>query len=65
MAVKIKNHSGASKRFRKTAGGYKRKKANLRHNMRKRSQAAKRVLRKKTIVTAADAQRVAAMLPNG
>ena len=64
--MKIKTHRGAAKRFKKTGGGgYKRKRAFLRHGMRKRKQDVKRVLRKKTIVSEADAKSVALMLPNG
>jgi len=64
--MKIKTHRGAAKRFIKTrGGGYKRKRAFLRHGMRKRNQDAKRVLRKKTIVSDADTKSVALMLPNG
>ena len=63
--MKIKTHRGAAKRFKKTGGGgYKRKRAFLRHGMRKRNQDAKRVLRKKTIVSDADTKSVALMLPN-
>ncbi len=65
MAVKTKTHRGAAKRFKKTAGGLKRKKAFLRHGMRKRNQDVKRALRQKTMVCKADAERVSAMLPNG
>ena len=64
--MKIKTHRGAAKRFKKTGGGgYKRKRAFLRHGMRKRNQDVKRVLRKKTIVSEADTASVAFMLPNG
>ncbi len=64
--MKIKTHRGAAKRFKKTGGGgYKRKRAFLRHGMRKRNQDVKRMLRKKTIVSEADTKSVAFMLPNG
>ena len=64
--MKIKTHRGAAKRFKKTSGGgYKRKRAFLRHGMRKRKQDVKRVLRKKTIVSESDTKSVALMLPNG
>ena len=64
--MKIKTHRGAAKRFKKTGGGgYKRKRAFLRHGMRKRNQDVKRVLRKKTIVSEADTKSIASMLPNG
>ena len=64
--MKIKTHRGAAKRFKKTGGGgYKRKRAFLRHGMRKRNQDTKRLLRKKTIVSDVDTKSVALMLPNG
>ena len=64
--MKIKTHRGAAKRFKKTGGGgYKRKRAFLRHGMRKRDQDVKRALRKKTIVSEADTKSVALMLPKG
>ena len=45
--MKTKTHRGAAKRFKATGGGgFKRKRAFLRHGMRKRSQDVKRVLRK-------------------
>ena len=51
--MKMKTHRGAAKRFKKTGGGgYKRKRAFLRHGMRKRNQDTKRVLRKKAMVSA-------------
>ena len=63
--MKMKTHRGAAKRFRMTGGGkVKRKRAYLRHNMRKRSQDAKRVLRKKTHVTVEDMGLVKRLLPN-
>ena len=53
--MKMKTHRGAAKRFKKTGGGgYKRKRAYLRHGMRKRSQDVKRGLRQKTMVSNAD-----------
>ncbi|HIA34633.1 MAG TPA: 50S ribosomal protein L35, partial [Candidatus Lambdaproteobacteria bacterium] len=42
-----------------------RKRAFLRHGMRKRNQDTKRVLRKKAMVSAADSNSVDMMLPNG
>ena len=64
--MKIKTHRGAAKRFKKTGGGgYKRKRAFLRHGMRKRNQDVKRMLRKKTIVSESDTKSVSLMLPNG
>ena len=62
---KMKTKSGAAKRFKKTGSGkFKRKRAYLRHGMRKRSQDAKRVLRKKTQVSKSDTPAINLMLPN-
>ena len=48
---KMKSHSGAKKRFKKTANGkIKRKKANKGHLLTKKSPKRKRQLRKSTIV---------------
>ena len=64
--MKMKTHRGAAKRFKKTGSGtYKRKRAFLRHGMRKRNQDTKRMLRKKGIVSASDSKSVDMMLPNG
>ena len=64
--MKIKTHRGAAKRFKATGGGgFKRKRAFLRHGMRKRNQDVKRVLRKKTMVTKTNSKAVKLMLPNG
>ena len=63
--MKMKTHRGAAKRFRVTGSGkVKRKRAYLRHNMRKRSQDVKRALRKKTHVTVEDLKLVERLLPN-
>ena len=63
--MKTKTHRGAAKRFKKTGSGkFKRKRAYLRHGMRKRSQDAKRVLRKKTQVSESDKRAINLMLPN-
>ena len=63
--MKTKTHRGAAKRFKKTGSGkFKRKRAYLRHGMRKRSQDAKRVLRKKTQVSGSDKPAINLMLPN-
>ena len=64
--MKIKTHRGAAKRFKATGGGsFKRKRAFLRHGMRKRNQDVKRVLRKKTMVSDTNSKAVKLMLPNG
>ena len=63
--MKKKTHRGAAKRFKITGGGrYKRKRAYLRHGMRKRNQDVKRVLRKKSLVSNADKNSVDMMLSN-
>ena len=63
--MKTKTHRGAAKRFKKTGSGkFKRKRAYLRHGMRKRSQDAKRVLRKKTQVSESDTPAIKLMLSN-
>ncbi len=62
----MKTHRGAAKRIKTTGGGgYKRKRAYLRHAMRKRKQDVKRGLRQKTMVSDADKKSVDLMLPNG
>ncbi len=43
--AKAKIHSGAAKRFKKTAGGYKRKSANKSHILTKLTSKRKRHLR--------------------
>ena len=64
--MKTKTHRGAAKRFNaRGGGGFKRKRAFLRHGMRKRNQDVKRVLRKKTMVSDANSKAVKLMLPNG
>ncbi len=63
--MKIKTHRGAAKRFKAVSGGFKRKRAFLRHGMRKRNQDVKRVLRKKTMVSETNSKAVKLMLPNG
>ncbi len=63
--MKQKTHRGAAKRFKITGGGgYKRKRAFLRHGMRKRKQDVKRSLRQKTLVSKADKRSVDLMLAN-
>ncbi len=56
---KMKTHSGAAKRFKKTGGGkYKRSQAYASHLLGKKKPARKRRLRKSTIVKPADVKRV-------
>ena len=61
---KMKTHSGAAKRFKKTAsGGYKRKQSHLRHILTKKSSKRKRHLRGKKLVHTADTALIQRMLP--
>ena len=59
---KVKTHSGASKRFKKTGSGYKRKCAYKSHILTKMSTKRKRHLRGTTAVNAADVSAVKRML---
>ena len=61
---KMKTHSGASKRFKKTATGWKRKSANKSHILTKMTTKRKRQLRGTSIISAADKPRVDRMLRN-
>jgi large subunit ribosomal protein L35 len=51
---KVKTHSGAAKRFKKTAKGYRRHQAFKNHILTKKSQKRKRQLRGATDVAEAD-----------
>lgn len=56
---KMKSHSGAKKRFQRTATGkIKREKAYFSHILTKKSPKRKRNLRKSTLVDPADAKRI-------
>ena len=60
---KMKSHSGAQKRFKKTGNGkIKRKKAYRRHILTKKSPHKKRHLRKDTLIDKADKKRVEQLL---
>ena len=59
---KAKVHSGAAKRFKKTAGGYKRKSAYKNHILTKMTTKRKRQLRGTNTVSAADKPAVDRML---
>jgi large subunit ribosomal protein L35 len=62
---KMKSHSGAAKRFKKTGTGkIVRNRANKQHILTKKNAKRKRQLRKDAIITQADARRVRQMLPN-
>ena len=51
---KVKIHSGAAKRFKKTAGGYKRKSAYKSHILTKMTTKRKRQLRGSTMLHKSD-----------
>ncbi|MDX9874386.1 MAG: 50S ribosomal protein L35 [Spongiibacteraceae bacterium] len=59
---KMKSHSGAKKRFKKTGAGFKRKSANKSHILTKMTTKRKRQLRGTSLVCAADSGRVESML---
>jgi len=59
---KLKTHSGASKRFKKTASGYKRKCAYKSHILTKMTTKRKRHLRGTTAVNPSDVPAVKRML---
>ena len=59
---KIKVHSGAAKRFKKTAAGYKRKCANRSHILTKMTTKRKRQLRGTEQVHASDKPSIDKML---
>ncbi len=61
---KMKTHSGAAKRFKKTGGGkIKRYQAFASHLLGKKNAKRKRRLRKSTIVKPADYKRVKQLIP--
>jgi large subunit ribosomal protein L35 len=63
---KMKSHRGAAKRFKRTGTGkFKRDHAYASHLLGHKSPKRKRKLRKSTIVTSADAHRLARLLPEG
>lgn len=59
---KAKTHSGAAKRFKKTAGGYKHKRAFKSHILTKMTTKRKRQLRGTSIMNAADKPLIDRML---
>ena len=59
---KLKAHSGATKRFKKTSSGYKRKSAYRNHILTKKTTKQKRHLRGVVFVNAADKPLVDRML---
>lgn len=61
---KMKTKSGAAKRFKKTATGFKHRKAFRSHILTKKSTKRKRHLRGTFLVNASDVKSIARMLPN-
>lgn len=62
--AKQKAHSGASKRFKKTGSGYKRKSANKSHILTKMTTKRKRQLRGTSAVDKADKPAIDRLLRN-
>jgi large subunit ribosomal protein L35 len=61
---KMKSHSGAAKRFKKTGTGkIVRQKANKQHILTKKRTKRKRGLRQDDLIASADVSRVKRMLP--
>lgn len=60
---KLKSNSGAAKRFRRTAKGYKHRQANRNHILTKKSSKRKRQLRGLGAVSPSDVGRLDRMLP--
>lgn len=61
---KIKTNSGAAKRFKKTAGGFKHKRAYKNHILTKKSPKRIRQLRAKRLIHKSDEGLVARLMPN-
>jgi len=61
---KIKTKSGAAKRFKKTANGFKHRNAYRGHILTKKSTKRKRHLRGMSQVNASDVKLLVRMLPN-
>ena len=62
MSTKAKTHSGAAKRFKQTANGWKRKSANKSHILTKMTTKRKRQLRGTSMVDASDKPLIERML---
>jgi len=60
---KLKTKSGAAKRFRRTASGYKHRQANRNHILTKKSAKRKRQLRGLEVVAKGDTDALDRMLP--
>jgi large subunit ribosomal protein L35 len=64
MAYKLKTHSGAKKRFKKTASGkVKRGHAFMRHILTSKARKTKRQLDIDTLVSPADTPKIKRMIP--
>lgn len=63
--IKIKTKSGAKKRFKATATGYKHKQSHRSHILTKKSPKRKRQLRGTHLIEKADMNLIKRMLPNG
>ncbi|MEH6348324.1 MAG: 50S ribosomal protein L35 [Bermanella sp.] len=63
MSNKIKSHSGAAKRFKKTGNGFKHRQAHRAHILTKKSTKRKRHLRSQLQVHASDVPAIKRMLP--
>jgi large subunit ribosomal protein L35 len=64
MSYKLKTHSGAKKRFKKTASGkVKRGSAFKRHILTSKSKKMKRQLKGTTLVSEADTPKIKRMIP--
>lgn len=64
MAYKLKTHSGAKKRFKKTATGkVKRSSAFKRHILTSKSKKMKRQLKGTTLVSEQDTPKIKRMIP--
>ncbi|MWJ28247.1 50S ribosomal protein L35 [Halomonas sediminis] len=61
---KIKSNSGAAKRFKKTASGFKHKQSFRSHILTKKSSKRKRHLRGTKLIHDADKALIQRMLPN-
>ncbi len=59
---KMKTKRGVVKRFKKMAGGLKRRRANRNHILTKKSTKRKRNLRRNTLVVKADQKSIESML---
>ena len=62
MTGKLKTHSGAAKRFKKTASGFKRKSAYKSHILTKMTTKRKRQLRGTSLVHPSDVPSIKRML---